>query len=125
MTTAPETIPKDPNERMNLFFNTITDELKIWLLVDEHGSVLLCAEDEDCVPVWPTQAHAQQWATDEWVGFTTEPISLAKWKSRWTNGLSEDDLLVVIFPDLQGEGIVLTPDEFASELSQREAKRRR
>ncbi|MCE0494269.1 DUF2750 domain-containing protein [Vibrio sp. DNF-1] len=109
---------------MNWFFNRVTKELKIWLLVDEHGSVLLTADDEDCVPVWPTQSCAEQWATEEWEGFTTEAISVSKWKSRWTMGLEEDDLSVIVFPDQQGEGIVLYPEEFEFELTKRESKRR-
>ncbi len=114
-----DTLPQDPTERMNQFFNSVASELKIWLLVDELGSVLLTAEDEDCVPVWPTQAHAEQWATDEWEGFKAEAISVAKWKSRWTQGLEGDELSVIIFPDQQGEGIVLFPDEFEFELRKR------
>jgi hypothetical protein len=117
-------LPKDPTERMNLFFKAVASELKIWLLVDEHGSVLLSAEDEDCVPVWPSQSHAEQWATEEWEGFKPEAISTAKWKSRWTPGLEEDELSVIVFPDQQGEGIVLYPDEFDVELRKRESKRR-
>ncbi|PWI33287.1 DUF2750 domain-containing protein [Vibrio albus] len=123
-TTPLASLPKDPTERMNQFFNTVANDLKIWLLVDEHGSVLLTADDEDCVPVWPTQAHAEQWATEEWEGFKPEAISVAKWKSRWTPGLEEDELSVIVFPDQQGEGIVLYPDEFDSELRKRESKRR-
>ncbi|MGL6259724.1 DUF2750 domain-containing protein [Vibrio sp. WXL210] len=124
MTTAnsPQ-VPKDPSERMNLFFKAVTNELKIWLLIDEHGSVLLNTEEEECVPVWPSEEHALQWATDEWEGFKAEPISLAKWKSRWTRGLEEDELSLVVFPDENGEGIVLYPDEFEFELIKREKKK--
>jgi hypothetical protein len=117
-------IPKDPSERFNLFFKTAVIELKIWLLIDEHGSVLLTADDEECVPVWPSEELALQWATDEWEGFTAEPISLAKWKSRWTHGLEDDELSIIVFPDQQGEGIVLYPDEFEQELKKRELKHR-
>ncbi|MCA2015537.1 DUF2750 domain-containing protein [Vibrio tritonius] len=119
-----DTLAKDPTERMNQFFNAVATDLKIWLLIDEHGSVLLSADDEDCVPVWPSQEHAALWATDEWEGFQTEAISVAKWKSRWTQGLEEDELSIIVFPDAQGEGIVLYPDEFEFELAKREGKRR-
>ncbi|WP_261818140.1 DUF2750 domain-containing protein [Vibrio gallicus] len=123
MTTL--TIPKDPQERFNLFFKTATQTKKIWLLIDEHGSVMLNTDDEDCVPVWPSDEHALQWATGEWEGFTAEPISLAKWKSRWTGGLEEDELSLVVFPDQDGEGIVLYPEEFEFELIKQENKAQR
>lgn len=117
-------IAKDPNERMNQFFKAVAADLKIWLLVDEHGSVLLSADDEECVPVWPSQFHALEWAVEEWEGFKPEPISVAKWKSRWTPGLEDDDLSIIVFPDKQGEGIVLYPEEFEFELVKRDNKRR-
>ena len=117
-------VPKDPMERMNIFFKAADADLKIWLLIDEHGSVLLNTDDEECVPVWPSEEHALMWATDEWEGFKAEPISLAKWKSRWTRGLEEDELSLVVFPDTNGEGVVLYSEEFEFELQKRESKRR-
>ncbi|WP_439333234.1 DUF2750 domain-containing protein [Vibrio viridaestus] len=109
---------------MNQFFKTVAAELKIWLLIDEHGSVLMTAEEDDCVPVWPSAAHAEQWATGDWEGFKAESISIAKWKSRWTMGLEQDELSIIVFPDINGEGIVLYPDEFEFELQKRENKRK-
>ena len=120
--STPVTVPRDPMERFNLFFKKTAESKKIWLLIDEHGSVLLNTDDEECVPVWPTQEHALQWATEEWEGFTAESISIAKWKSRWTRGLEQDDLSIVVFPDPEGEGVVLYPDEFEFEVSKRERR---
>ncbi|MGF1909995.1 DUF2750 domain-containing protein [Vibrio kasasachensis] len=116
------TVPRDPMARFDAFFKTIAENKKIWLLIDEHGSVLLNTDDEECVPVWPSEEHALQWATEEWEGFTAEPISLAKWKSRWTMGLEQDDLLIVVFPDEAGEGVILDPEEFEFEMVKRERR---
>ncbi len=115
---------KDPNERFNQFFKQVATSQKIWLLIDEHGSVLLSADDDDCVPVWASEEQALVWATGEWEGFNAEAISTAKWKSRWTNGLEEDELSIIVCPDDQGEGIVLYPEEFEYELTKRETKNR-
>jgi len=120
--STPVTVPRDPMERFNLFFKKTAELKMIWLLIDEHGSVLLNTDDEECVPVWPTQEHALQWATEEWEGFTAESISIAKWKSRWTRGLEQDDLSIVVFPDPEGEGVVLYPDEFEFEVLKRERR---
>ncbi|MFB9133835.1 DUF2750 domain-containing protein [Vibrio olivae] len=121
---APISVAKDPSERFNQFFSSAASSRQIWLLIDEHGSVLLSAEDEDCVPVWPSEQHALLWATGDWEGFTAEPISTAKWKSRWTAGLEEDELSIIVYPDENGEGIVLYPEEFEFELVKRENKQR-
>ena len=51
-------------------------------------------EDDDCVPVWPNEAFAQDWATGDWEHCEPEAISLNKWQSRWTSGLEDDELSI-------------------------------
>ena len=62
--------------------------------------MILCTEDgEDAAPAWPNQELAKAWATDEWSDCQPKSISLTKWHSHWTEGLQNDDLAVVIFPN--------------------------
>jgi hypothetical protein len=86
---------------------------------------MLNTEDEDCVPVWPNQEFAQAWATGEWQTCKPEAISLSKWHSRWTIGLADDELALVIFPNESEEGVVVYPDEFDAELKQQAKKKQR
>jgi len=109
-------------EREKLFFKEIGTSNCIWILADEHGCVMLNSEDEDCVPVWPSEASAKQWATDEWENCQASSISINKWKSRWTQGLSEDDLTIVVYPDEQGEGCIIDPFEFENLLNKTKSK---
>ena len=102
----------------------MVQERQIWILTDEHGCVMLNTEDEDCVPVWPHQELAEQWATGEWENCKAEAISLNKWHSRWTYGLEDDELAVVVFPNQNEEGVVLFPDEFDFELKKQASKTR-
>ena len=104
--------------RSNYFMKEVLKNKQVWLLVDEHGCVMLNTEEEDCVPVWPNKEFAETWATEEWSHCTAEAISLAKWQSRWTPGLEEDELAIVVFPDQNNEGLVLFPDELEFELQQ-------
>lgn len=108
-----------PEERFNYCVKEIAKHRKVWILTDEHGCVMLNTEDEDCVPVWPNEEFANEWATGEWENCKAEPISTAKWFSRWTYGLEEDELSVVVFPNDNEEGVVLYPDEFEVELKKR------
>ncbi|MFB9215111.1 DUF2750 domain-containing protein [Vibrio sinaloensis] len=108
-----------PEERLNYCFKEMAKSRKVWILTDEHGCVMLNTEDEDCVPVWPHEEFANQWATGEWEHCKAESISTAKWFSRWTYGLEEDELAVVVFPNQNEEGVVLFPDEFEFELKKR------
>lgn len=85
----------------------------LWILKDEHGCVMLTTDDEDGVPIWSAQASAEAWANEEWSHCETLFIGLDTWKKRWTQGLSQDQLTIMINPSEQQEGgVVLTPDEF-------------
>ena len=52
-------------------------------------------------------------------------IALKVWQSRWTPGLEDDQLAVVIFPKTNEDGLVITPDELDFELSQQQQKLRK
>ncbi|KHT40385.1 DUF2750 domain-containing protein [Vibrio sinaloensis] len=106
-------------ERFSYCIKEIAKHRKVWILIDEHGCVMLNTEDEDCVPVWPHEEFANQWATGEWEHCKAESISTAKWFSRWTYGLEDDELAVAVFPNNEEEGVVLYPDEFEFELKKR------
>ncbi|WP_022942589.1 DUF2750 domain-containing protein [Psychromonas hadalis] len=112
----------DAQKRYNYLLKEVVKNRQIWLLVDEHGCVMLNSEDEDCVPVWPNEEFALAWATDEWSHCTAESISLEKWHNRWTHGLEDDELALVIFPDQNSEGLIFFPDEFDFELKKQVRK---
>ena len=83
---------------------------------------MLNTEDEDCVPVWPNKEFAQAWATGEWSDCEAKGISLSKWFSHWTQGLIDDDLAIVVFPNFEEDALVIYPDELDYELK-RQAKK--
>ncbi|MFC4701103.1 DUF2750 domain-containing protein [Glaciecola siphonariae] len=88
----------------------------LWILTDEHGCVMLNTEDEDCVPVWPSQDYAQYWATGDWADCKAQSIGVNEWLERWTTGLEGDELLVVACPNPDEPGLVLEPDMFDEDL---------
>jgi hypothetical protein len=114
----------DTEKRFQYLIKEVVSNNEIWILMDEHGCVMLNTEDEDCVPVWPNQEFAQAWATGEWQACKPEAISLSKWHSRWTNGLADDELTLVVFPNESEEGVVVYPDEFDAELKQQAKKKK-
>lgn len=119
-----KTIQKyDAQQRYTYLIKEVVKNCQIWLLVDEHGCVMLNSDDEDCVPVWPNKEFAQAWATEEWSHCSAEAISLEKWHNRWTHGLEEDELAIVVFPDQNSEGLIFFPDEFDFELQQQVKKK--
>lgn len=94
----------------------------IWILTDEYGSVMLNTDDEDCVPVWPSKALAEAWATGEWSECKAEEISLKKWHSAWTGGLEEDGFAVVVCPFEDRDGLVVYPEELDKALEKKARK---
>ncbi len=112
----------DDEKRLNYLVQQVITNKEIWVLADEHGCMMLNTDDEDCVPVWPNQESAQRWVTDEWQECKAEAISLNKWYSRWSIGLEDDGLALVIFPNKNNQGLVLYPQEFETTL-QKEMKK--
>jgi hypothetical protein len=103
-------------QRAEYFLTEVAKNNELWILKDEHGCVMLTTEDEDCVPVWPNEAFAQAWITQEWEHCQAESISVNKWFSRWSHGLADDELAVVVFPSPEEEGLIFYPDELENDL---------
>ncbi|WEM44399.1 DUF2750 domain-containing protein (plasmid) [Photobacterium sp. DA100] len=112
----------DAEQRYKYLVKEVVSNREIWILTDEHGCVMLNTDDEDCVPVWPNKEFAESWATGEWEECKAEAISLNKWHSRWTYGLEDDELAIVIFPNQDEDGLVVFPDELDFELKQQAKK---
>ena len=110
----------DDAQRAAYFINEAVSQSELWILTDEHGCVMLNTEDEDCVPVWPNKEFAQAWATDGWEACKPEAISLHKWFSRWSHGLADDELAIVVFPSQDEQGLIFYPDELEHELKQKQ-----
>ena len=115
----------DAEKRYQYLIKEAVTQRELWILMDEHGCVMLNTEDEDCVPVWPNQEFAQAWATGEWAACKPESISLNKWHSRWTHGLEDDELALVIFPNENEDGLIVYPDELDFELKKQAQKQNR
>ncbi|MBD1556981.1 DUF2750 domain-containing protein [Vibrio sp. S9_S30] len=113
----------DTEKRLTYCVKEVVENREIWILTDEHGCVMLNAEEEDCVPVWPNKEFAQAWANGDWEACQPESVSLNKWHSRWTRGLADDELSVVVFPNENEEGVILFPDEFDFELKKQANKK--
>lgn len=104
-------------QRLNETLKAIKEHETLWILTDEHGCVMLTADDEDGIPVWPDAGIASLWATDDWSHCEPLQISLADWFKKWVPGMKEDELLVMVCPVPGEEGEVMEPAEFAEQLS--------
>ncbi len=105
-----------PEKRYQFLLQSISKTKKIWILKDEHGCVMLNSEEEDCVPIWPSEDLALAWATGEWSACKAESIELKYWQQMWTPGLEDDELSIAIFPNENNEGLVISPYEFDADM---------
>ena len=110
------------DKRLKYLLKHMVEQQQVWILTDEHGAVMLTTEDEDCIPVWPHQEFAMQWATGDWQGFEPKSISLKDWQSKWTHGLEDDEIAVVVFPLPEEDGILLDPAELHYEIEEQRRK---
>lgn len=120
--SANNVVKQNAESRLQYLLEQVIANQEVWILADEHGCVMLNTDEEDCIPVWPSQEFAQSWATEEWKACEAEAIPLSKWFSHWITGLSEDELAIVIFPDENNEGLVLYPEELEGMLQKKIAK---
>ena len=120
--TLQNLMQQSPEARLTYSIAEIISNEQVWILVDDEGCVFLTSDDEDCVPVWPSEELARYWATGDWDACRPKAISLKDWFSKWTTGLSLDDVNVAVFPNPDEIGIVMYPDVFEQDLLQKQAK---
>ncbi|WP_199608755.1 DUF2750 domain-containing protein [Flocculibacter collagenilyticus] len=119
MSSSPNIATMSAQERFNHLVNVFIETKTIWILKDEVGAVMMVAQEEDCIPVWSNKVDAQNWAKEEWEGCEPMSISLADWETKWTDGMAEDELMLVICPDDKEEGLVISPFELEEALNKK------
>ncbi|MFI3245815.1 MAG: DUF2750 domain-containing protein [Ferrimonas sp.] len=95
----------------------IQESQVLWTLADEQGCVVLESSQERCILIWHDEALAQSWATGEYSECRALAISLEDFINKWVPGMSNDGFDLAVAPSLAGEGIVLSPEEFADDLA--------
>ena len=110
----------DANQRLKYLLKSLANEKQLWLLVDDIGCVMLNTDDEDCVPIWPSEEFALGWATGDWQHCKAQSVTLKEWQQRWIPGLIEDELSLAVFPNEKEEGVVMFADEFDFEFNKQD-----
>lgn len=74
--TLAETAAMTPEARYDYLVEQVKEHKVLWTLQDQDGCVMLTTEEEDCIPMWPTEEAAESWAVDEWSDCQTLAIPL-------------------------------------------------
>jgi len=106
-----------PEGRFDYFVEKLRAGNEVWSLQCDDGWVVMSSDEgEECLPVWPHEAFAAEWASGEWADCKPASIPFDVWVERWTPGLEGDGTLLAVFPDEQSEGIILAPSELLESL---------
>ena len=77
---------------------------------DDHGI--------EYVPAWSHARFAQACAVEEWAGTQARGIPLAEWLGEWSQGLSDTNTWVGVFPSPSNGGLVVHPQRLHGELEE-------
>ncbi|WP_300425321.1 DUF2750 domain-containing protein [Thalassolituus sp.] len=98
------------NKRYELFLSKVAEFGEVWSLANEEGWVTVVTDEgENCLPVWPHPDYALDWATGDWADCEPKMIPLDVWLERWTPGLDQDETLLVVFPNLKEQAVLVDP----------------
>ena len=86
-------------------------DVKIWSFADGEGWMVLNADGEEFLPVWPHPDMAAAWAGDAHQGSVPKAIALPLWLERWAPGMQADGIMLAVCPGDDPDGVVISADE--------------
>ena len=117
---------KETNPILTKFFADAKPSQQVWGLQDKSGEDwVVCDsvnfEDTDAMPLWSTQALAQEHCCDEWKAFKPTSISVSDLLEFWIEDLNEDNVIVGLNWVSEGECAELELAEFTQSVVDIEA----
>ena len=94
------------------FFGLQDPESEDWVVIDSSQF-----EDTDVMPVWSSIELAQQHCCDEWKNYQAAEITLAEWLEFWIEDLSEDNVIIGINWQDEGECLEVELADFSQALA--------
>ena len=104
-------------ERFAHFISKLGEYQELWSLKDQNGWVTVGVGEEECIPVWPHPTYGLEWASDEWSDCYPDAISLDSWMTNWLPGMGKDGVKIVVFPNKDGEGLMVTSERLLEAVS--------
>jgi len=87
------------SQPIKLFLNDVKPTQTLWALQDKKSEdwVVLDSlefEETEVMPIWSTQALAQEHCVEEWQDYVATAISLADWFEFWVDDLVADNIVI-------------------------------
>ncbi len=101
------------------FVNKYRENAELYILTDAEGPFLLDDQEPDeegristLLPVWCHPRYAEDFAAvADLTGLTPKGITAQMFKESWVPFLSENNLMLAVMPQLQGDFAVMEPNE--------------
>lgn len=101
-----------PEERFEYTLAHLIKHKEIWGLHGKDGWILLKADEDACLPVWPDASFAQAWEKNDFPDCEPRLIEYDAWMEQWLPGMKANGTLILVFPLSEDEeGIMLTAEE--------------
>lgn len=89
------------SQALTLFLNTVKSTQTLWALQDKKSEdwVVLDSlqfEETDVMPLWSTEALAQEHCVEEWKDYIATAITFADWFEFWIDDLLADNIVIGI-----------------------------
>ena len=104
-------------ERYTLFIKEVIHTELAWGLFSETGWCLAQGDnDARALALWPRADYAQACAEGTWKDAIPQEIPLPTLLNELLPTLAQDNMVVVVFPAIEGDGIVATPKELYQQI---------
>ncbi len=101
-----------PEQRFEYALEKMISKQYLWGLYGENGWVMLKADDDACLPIWPNKEFAQAWVKQDFPDCQPKQIEFSEWVEAWLPGMQKNETLILVFPlGEDEEGIMLEAEE--------------
>ncbi|MEP4891841.1 MAG: DUF2750 domain-containing protein [Aliiglaciecola sp.] len=101
-----------PEARFEYAISRMIESKELWGLFGENGWLLLQAEEDACLPIWPSESFAKAWEKNDFPDCNPKQITLDDWLQQWLPGMEKNGTLILVFPLSEDEeGIMLDAKE--------------
>lgn len=99
-------------QRYKILIEEVKKNKEIWLLQARPGLFAMFEDKkkQEYIPVWPSEAFAENYSKDEWSDYQSEPMKIEELRD-WAKELEADDILFAAFPNNNSKAIPIKPTE--------------
>lgn len=101
-----------PEQRFEYTLTKMIENQTLWGLFGKNGWVMITADEDVCMPIWPHKEFATSWVKEDFPDCEPKAIEFSDWVDVWMPGMANNKSLILVFPlGDDEEGIILEAEE--------------